>query len=390
MANGKNGTTCWLAGAVRTLMKRVEMLEASNSFKNVDRNIHVNTSVPRSKVRASGRKTAVDVEHEDDFKQVLSDEDGLADTTVPWVTVRSKEVVGALNFLYVNSLAVNRVETVPFRYVTFAENVETVEFDPAVHGALSPLIENNTSAPNLAYRAYAAPAPAAEFDAALMMAHQAHATPVPMVEYDAASTETHWACAAPTVVEHDAYSAQAVPSPLVDGSVVKVVQVPQVQVVEKTIEIPQLHTIEKIVDIPEIQTREAVLREFDDEELCCDDLEEICYMTRTSRKRLWRRVWHDCSSPSDASKSERSWRRLWKCLRYEDEFDEMMRTCAYCGRFEDDDDISVRCQGPNCSLRSVDYELPGLFHVRCAAAFGLLRKCTLAELSMVPSCKACR
>ena len=37
MANGKKGTTCWLAGAVRILMKRVKMLEASNSFKNVDR-----------------------------------------------------------------------------------------------------------------------------------------------------------------------------------------------------------------------------------------------------------------------------------------------------------------------------------------------------------------
>ena len=30
----------------------------------------------------------------------------------------------------------------------------------------------------------------------------------------------------------------------------------------------------------------------------------------------------------------------------------------------------VRCQAPNCSLRSVDYELPGLFHGRCAAALG--------------------
>ena len=146
-----------------------------------------------------------------------------------------------------NSPAGNRVETVPFRHVTFAENVETVEFDPAVHGALSPVIENNASAPNMAYRAYAAPAamveydaalmmvhrahaasaPTAEYDATLMMAHQAHATPVPMVEYDAASTETHWTCAAPTtVVEHDVYAAQAVPSPLVDESVVKVVHVP--------------------------------------------------------------------------------------------------------------------------------------------------------------------
>ena len=116
MANGKNGTTCWLAGAVRTLMKRVEMLEASNSFKNVDRNIHVNTSVPRSKVRVPGHKPASDLEHEDDFKQVLSDEDGLADTTVPWVTVRSKDVVNALDFLDVNPPVSNQVETV-FRFV---------------------------------------------------------------------------------------------------------------------------------------------------------------------------------------------------------------------------------------------------------------------------------
>ena len=65
------------------------------------------------------------------------------------------------------------------------------------------------------------------------------------------------------------------------------------------------------------------------------------------------------STPSDASKSERPWRRLSKCLCYEEEFDEMKRTCAYCGMFEDEDDILVRCQGPNCSLRSADYELPG-------------------------------
>ena len=131
--------------------------------------------------------------------------------------------------------------------------------------------------------------------------------------------------------------------------------VPQVQVGEKTNEIPQLQTIEKIVDIPEIQTLEAVLQEFDDEELCCDDLEETCNMTRMNRKRLWRRVWHGCSSPPDASKSERSWRRLSKCLCYDDEFDEMKRTCAYCGRFEDEDDIFGPLPFPSCSFRSVDH-----------------------------------
>ena len=54
--------------------------------------------------------------------------------------------------------------------------------------------------------------------------------------------------------EYDASAARATPSPLVDAPIVKVVHVPQVQVVEKTIEIPQLQTIEKIVDTPEIQT----------------------------------------------------------------------------------------------------------------------------------------
>ena len=48
----------------------------------------------------------------------------------------------------------------------------------------------------------------------------------------------------------------------------------------------------------------------------------------------------------------------------------MKRTCAYCGMFEDEDDILVCCQGPNCSLRSADCELPGVFHGRCAAALG--------------------
>ena len=107
----------------------------------------------------------------DDFKQVLIDDDGLAATTVPWVTVRSKDVVGALDFLDVNPPACNQVETVPFRHVSFAETVEMAEFDPAVHGALSPVIEFNASAPNMAYRAHAAPAPMVEYDAALMMRH---------------------------------------------------------------------------------------------------------------------------------------------------------------------------------------------------------------------------
>ena len=185
----------------------------------------------------------------------------------------------------------------------------------------------------------------------------------------------------------------------------KVVNVPQVQVVENTIEIPQLQTMEKIFDIPDIQSVqstqtsesldiitpapkefvEAVLHEIY-EELCRDDLEEVCYVARMNRKRLWRSVWHGCSTPSDASKSERSWRRLSKCLCYGGEFDEMKRTRAYCGMFDDEDDIFVRCQGPDCSLRSADFELPGCSRT-LRGCFGSLRRCTVAELSMVPPAK---
>ena len=62
--------------------------------------------------------------------------------------------------------------------------------------------------------------------------------------------------------------------------------------------------------------------------LCRDDLEKLCYVARMSRKRIWRCVWHGRSTPSDAPKSERSWRKLPKCLCYEEVFDEMKRACA--------------------------------------------------------------
>ena len=105
--------------------------------------------------------------------------------------------------------------------------------------------------------------PVVEYNAPLMTVHQAHAAPAPTVEYDAALTE-----------EYDAYAERADPSPLMDGPVVKVVPVPQVQIAEKTMEITQFQTIEEIVDTPEIQTLEAVLHEL---ELGCFDLKEISY-----------------------------------------------------------------------------------------------------------------
>ena len=285
--------------------------------------------------------------HGDGFEQVLSDDDGLAAPTVSWATVRSKDVVGAnaglcvprqkavheLDFFDVNPPACNRVATVPFRHVSFAETVEMVEFDPAVHAALSPVIEYNASAPNMAYRAHAAPAPMVEYDAALLMAHRAHATLAPWL-----STTLHrlWRTGYTRhLLLRLSTTLQLHVRPLLPwwtGPVVKVVHVPQVQVVEKTIEIPQLQTIGNVVDNPEIQSVqstqtsesldiitpapkefvETVLHEID-EDLCRDDLEEMCYVAR-SRKRIWRCVWHGLSTPSDASKSERVMEKAFEML----------------------------------------------------------------------------
>ena len=119
---------------------------------------------------------------------------------------------------------------------------------------LLPLVEYD-AALMMVHRAHAAAAPMVEYDATLMMAHQAHGTPAPMVEYDDASTVALWVHAAPAIAaEYDALAAHAVSPPLVDGPVVKVVHVTQVQFVEKTTEIPQLQTIGKIVDILEAQS----------------------------------------------------------------------------------------------------------------------------------------
>ena len=222
MAYGKNGSMCWLAGAVRMLQKRVELLEAAtNCAKSKDDDLHdfnhdaaaVRALVDGPVVKAVHVPLVQVVEktieipqlqiHDlHDFKHILSDGDGAnADLCVP-----RQKTVHVMDFFDVT--AYNRVETVPLRHVSFAETVEMVEFDPAV-------VE------------YDAPAPT--------VAQQARAVPAPVEKYDAPA-----AC--------------ATPSPSMDGLVVKVVHDSQLQVVEKTIEIPQLQAIEEIVDIPEIHT----------------------------------------------------------------------------------------------------------------------------------------
>ena len=137
MAYGKNGSMCWLAGAVCTLQKPVEMLEAKHSFKNVEYSIHANTSDfeiqnTSPKVRVPRLESASDLEHRveisldddlqdmespiygDGFEQVLSDDDGLATSMDP--RVYSQDSAGELDSE--DLTACNRVETVPFRHVS--------------------------------------------------------------------------------------------------------------------------------------------------------------------------------------------------------------------------------------------------------------------------------
>ena len=141
MAYGKNGSMCWLAGAVRTLQKRVDLLEAStNGAKCKDDDLH-------------------------DFKQILSDGDGAnADFCVPRqkavhemdfidvdLRVYSKDSAEELN--NENLTAYNQVETVPSRHVSFAETLEKVEFDLAMHAEPIPVVGYNASASTMAYPA---------------------------------------------------------------------------------------------------------------------------------------------------------------------------------------------------------------------------------------------
>ena len=65
MAYGKNGATCWLAGAVRTLQKRVEWLEAATtgntsvSRHKLDGDFKIQDTIP--KVRVPRHKPASDL-----------------------------------------------------------------------------------------------------------------------------------------------------------------------------------------------------------------------------------------------------------------------------------------------------------------------------------------
>ena len=191
MAYGKNGATCWQAGAERTLQKRVEWVEAKDSFKNV----------------------------------------------IDWRGEIDKHAVIKLHTEY----------HVPAPEASYAVSAPVVEY----------IVPSASSSSPVPVVEYIAPA-------------TSYVTPASVVDYIAPAPAVY--AASGPVAEY------ITPAPM------------------------------KFV--------EAVLHEID-EELCIDDIEELCYVVRMSQKRIWRRVWHSCSSPSGASKSERTWRALSARLCYE-------------------------------------------------------------------------
>ena len=368
MAYGKNGAMCWLAGAVRTLQKRVEWLEARAQLAAGPAPVveHILQAPAGYTAHAPVMEyispepsvyavPAFDVEYFSTAPKVFYAAPAPAVyaakapvveyiAPVPVTSYATHTFLQILQCLPQMSPVVEFIASAPVAsYATpvptaivAAPVVELISRDPTVYAAPAPVVEHTSPDPTV----YAAPAPVVEF-----------ISPAPVACY----------ATAPTVLAEPAPGVEYIsPDPTV--------YVEPAPVVEYTSPNSAEYAVAEYIT-PSPMEFVGALHEID-EEFCRDDFEELCYVAHMSRKRLWRGVWHGCSSPPGASKSERTWRRLSKRLCYEESFDEMKRTCAYCGMFEDEDDILVRCQGPDCSLRSADYEIPGVFHGRCAAALG--------------------
>ena len=131
---------------------------------------------------------------------------------------------------------------------------------------------------------------------------------------------------------------------------------------EHTLPAPAAAPVAENITPAPMEFVKEVLHEID-EDLCRDDLEELCYVARMSPGTAAQLL----QTRQNLRGHGEGFRNVCVTRRG---FDEMKRTCAYCGMFQDEDDILVRCQGPDCSLRSADNEISGVFHGRCAAASG--------------------
>ena len=91
MAYGKNGATCWLAGAVRTLQKRVEWLEAATTGANtLDGDFKIQNTIP--KVRVPRHKPAGDLVYDSKTSGIRGPRPkGVAKRVVQFSPVRGRQ-----------------------------------------------------------------------------------------------------------------------------------------------------------------------------------------------------------------------------------------------------------------------------------------------------------
>ena len=130
MAYGTNGSMCWLAGAVRTLQKRVELLEAStNDAKCRDDDLHDFNQILSDDLCVPRQKTVQVVEKTIEIPQLHSLEKIVDAPEIQ--TLQCTEYDASAARALVDG-PVDKMDAVPPRHVSFAETLEKVEFDPAM------------------------------------------------------------------------------------------------------------------------------------------------------------------------------------------------------------------------------------------------------------------
>ena len=177
--------------------------------------------------------------------------------------------------------------------------------DPTVYAAPAPVVEFIAPAPGASYATLVLTAiVAAPVVEPISPDPAVYAAKVPVVEY-IAPAPVAWYATAPTIL--------AAPAPGVEYiSPDPTVHVAPAPVVEYISPDPAECAVAEYITPSPMEFVEAALHEID-EEFCRDDFEELCYVARMSRKRLWRRASGMAAHLIRvSSKSERTWRMLFE------------------------------------------------------------------------------
>ena len=347
--NSHQGALNWLAAQVRVLLKRMEILENGSSKVPVA----LDSLIVSSPVTVQGGRTDIYGQIAPIFSEYIAPQPvACYATPVPIAFAAPAPVVERISpdsagyvapacmVKYIAAeTAASHAAPVPTVLAVSIPVVEHISPALAVCAASVTVVENITPAPVASYGApvpispalavYAAPVTVAEN---ISPDPTVYAAPDPVGEHNAPAPSGKLCRNSACCVCRTSFY-RGIPAPsavhVVPASIVEKIasstagHAGPAPAVEHTLSAPAAAPVaENIITPAPMEFVEAALHEMD-EELCRDDLEELCYVAHMSRKRMWRCVWHGRSTPSDASKSERSWRRLPKCLCYEEEFDEM-------------------------------------------------------------------